>query len=175
MPESDHVAISPAEDAIDRALASNADVLAGFSLGAHLLLGIADGRPRILLAPFPDLKAEARLGGSVETVRIRKLQRMLQRDAQAAVDDFHRRIGVEPPPSDPDHETLAWGLQRMLQPGSAPVNLPTGSICVAGEHDPLLDISLLAIAMPLMQIVSAGHHPQPLLEAAARLRQVTAE
>lgn len=172
MPDSDHEAISPAEDAIDRALASDADILGGFSLGAHLLLDALDRRPRLLLAPFPDLKAEARLGGAVETVRIRKLQRMLQRDVRSAVDDFHHRIGVEPLASDTDYETLAWGLQRMLKPGSVPGTLPAGSICVAGKQDPLLDISLLTATMPFLHIVCAGHHPQPLLEAAARLRQL---
>lgn len=166
MPDCTHEAVGPAHDAVDRALASDADMLGGFSLGAHLLLAIADQRPRILLAPFADLKAEAGLGGAVETVRIRKLQRMLRRDIQSAVTDFHTRIGVEPPPAEHDHEALAWGLERMLEPGCTPPALPAQSICIAGEQDPLLDVPVLTAVIPSIRIIPAPHHPQTLLEAA---------
>ncbi len=166
MPDCTHEAVAPAHDSVERALTSGADMLGGFSLGAHLLLHIADPRPRILLAPFADLKAEARLGGAVETVRIRKLQRMLRRDVRAAVTDFHARIGVKLPPAEHDHATLAWGLERMLQPTGMPPALPAQSICIAGDQDPLLDIPLLAAAIPSIRIIPAPHHPQPLLEAA---------
>ncbi len=166
MPDCTHEVVAPAHDSVDLALASGADLLGGFSLGAHLLLEINDPRPRILLAPFADLKAEARFGGAVETVRIRKLQRMLRRDVRAAVTDFHARIGVAPPPAEHDHEALAWGLERMLQPGRTPPALPAQSICIAGEQDPLLDIPALTAVIPSIRIIPAPHHPQPLLEAA---------
>lgn len=158
------------------ALASDADLLGGFSFGAHLLLGIQDSRPRILLAPFIDLKMEATLGGAVATTQIRQLLRWLRRDPRAAIADFHARIGTEPPPLEslPPIDDLAWGLERMLAPGSVPAALPPGSLAIAGCDDPLLDADTLRGLLPSLHLIDSGHQPQPLLAAAMHLRQTAA-
>lgn len=157
-------------------LASDADLLGGFSFGAHLLLDAHDPRPRILLAPFPDLKREAALGGAVATTQIRQLLRWLKRDPRAAIADFHARIGTEPPPLDslPPVEDLAWGLERMLAPGTFPATLPKHSLAIAGLRDPLLDADLLRGLLPSLHLIDSGHQPQPLLAAAVRLRHTDA-
>ncbi len=174
MPEFRHDAIDPSPDAVALACESGACILGGFSLGAHLLLGIDDPRPRILLAPFVDLKAEAGLGGAVATAQLRQQLRWLKRAPAAAIADFRSRIGDDAPHEDEpyDAEILAWGLERMLFPGRLPSTWPAGTLAVAGHQDPLLDIDTLARAIPELQIVmTAGHLPEPLLAAAARLRQ----
>lgn len=172
-PAADHDGADPGPGSLDRALASSADALGGFSLGAHLLLRAADPRPRILLAPFVDLKREAALGGAVATTQIRHLARWLRRDRAAALADFHARIGLDDAPdcSGLSGEDLAWGLEQMLAAGPAPGHLPEGSAVLAGKSDPLLDPDALARALPMTRFLGVGHQPQPLLAAAARLGQ----
>ena len=162
---------SPA--ALAAAMASSADVLGGFSLGASLLLHATDPRPRFLLAPFADLKKEAGLGGAVATAQLRQQLRWVRRDAAAAVADFRTRIGAEPAAPGETHDlpALVWGLEHMLAPGSRPAGLPAGSFAVAGARDPLFDTARLARAIPGLRIVDAGHQMHPLLAEIARLRQ----
>ena len=178
MPEFRHDVIDPSPDAVALACGSGAGILGGFSLGAHLLLGVDDPRPRILLAPFADLKAGAGLGGAVATTQIRQQLRWFKRDPAAAIADFRARIGADPPyaaePCDP--ALLAWGLEQMLAPGRVPSTWPAGTLAVAGDGDPLLAVEILARTLPSLHIVAAaGHHPEPLLAAAARLRQSASE
>lgn len=171
LPDVEHSAIDAGEEALEAALLSNADVLGGFSLGAHLLLGVNDARPRVLLAPFADLKRETGLGGAVASTQIRQLQRMLRRDAAGAVADFHRRIGLAPG-AVPGICDLAWGLKRMLQTGEKPAPLATCDLAVAGDSDPLLDSDMLLAAIPSLRVVGgASHDPRPLLRAVAGLLQ----
>lgn len=173
LPEYSHSAIAPDADAVARALCSKADILAGFSLGAHLLLGVTDPRPRILLAPFVDLKAEAGLGGAVATTQIKHLLRWLKRDANAAIADFLNRIGIFlPAPSGPTEiGKLAWGLEQMLAPAPAIAPLPSRSLSVAGKNDPLLDTATLKKILPELHVVESGHQLQPLLAAIVGLRE----
>ncbi len=174
LPEFLHEAVDASDTAAARASASCAHILGGFSLGAHLLLNIDDPRPRILLAPFVDLKSEAGLGGAVARTQLRQQLRWLKRDSRAAVADFQARIGFEAPSEEPHNvAALAWGLEKMLAPGETPSAWPTGTLAIAGRSDPLLDVDALARALPALHIVDAGHAPAPLLAAAARLKIAT--
>lgn len=173
LPEFTHSSIEPDKDAVACALRFDADILGGFSFGAHLLLGIDDPRPRILLAPFIDLKSEAGLGGAVATTQIKHLLRWLKRDPVAAIADFHKRIGVEAPAQSepPDIPKLAWGLEQMLALPPALHPLPSGSIAVAGKNDPLLDTDALKKNLPGLHVIGSGHQLEPLLAAVGHLRQ----
>lgn len=176
MPDCEHEEITPSPSAAAAALASDADILGGFSFGAHLLLGFEDPRPRLLLAPFLDLKREAELGGAVATAQLHRQHRWFRRDARAAIDDFRARIGSDPL-ADGEHfdqESLAWSLGQMLSPSEAqvPICLPRGSIAVAGSEDPLLDTAALSRVLPGLHVVAARHQPHPLLAAVVRLRQI---
>ena len=174
MPAWRHEAVDAGPEAVARATASGADFLGGFSFGAHLLLGIDDPRPRILLAPFVDLKSETGLGGAVAAVQIRQQLRQLRRDPAAAVADFRRRIGASAPAAGDgpiDVGRLAWGLERMLEKCGPPAPLPAGSIAVAGNADPLLDAAKLSAVLPSLRVVDAAHQPEPLLAAAAAVLQ----
>lgn len=171
LPGWEHAAVAPSPRALDEAATSGATILGGFSFGAHLLLASADPRPRLLLAPFPDLKSEAGLGGAVATTRIRQQLRQLRRDPAAAVADFRRLIGAPdfPGPTDPDD--LAWGLEQMLAPTAPGKAQPAGTLAFAGNADPLLDLTALCAALPGLRRVPGGHDPGPLLAAAAPLVQ----
>ncbi len=172
-PDACHTVIEPDAKCVKTALASDADILAGFSFGAHLLLSVDDPRPRILLAPFVDLKKEADLGGAVATTQLRQQLRWLKRDPAAAIADFHIRIGSTTPLTAELRETeaLIWGLEQMLAPAQTPVPRPAGSILVAGRNDPLLDTAALLRALPDLHLADCGHQLQPLLAAALNLRQ----
>ena len=169
MPALRHEAIDAGPEAIASAKASSTDLLGGFSFGAHLLLGINDPRPRILLAPFVDLKRETGLGGAVATTQIRQQLRQVRRDPLAAVTEFRKRIGSRPPEPGEivDMQLLVWGLERMLEVSPVPAPLPDGSIAIAGRSDPLLDTPRLAEILPSLRVSDAGHQLEPLLAAAA--------
>lgn len=168
-----HQAIAPGPDALASARAADAAVLGGFSFGASLLLTVDDSRPRLLLAPFVDLKSESRLGGAMATTRMRQQLRQLKRDPVAAVAAFHHLIGMNATthvfPLDP--ADLAWGLEQMLAPGKIPEPLPPGSLALAGRHDPLLDIAALQSVLPALRVIEAAHDLEGLLAAAAALPQ----
>ena len=148
-------------------------MLGGFSFGANLLLSTNDPRPRLLLAPFVDLKSESRLGGAMASTRIRQQLRQLKRDPAGAVADFRRLVGMEHLPLDPrpDTTTLVWGLEQMLEPGKIPEPLPPSSLAVAGRHDPLLDIAALQTVLSSLHVIEAAHDLEGLLAAAAALPQ----
>ncbi len=146
-------------------------MLGGFSFGASLLLRLDDPRPRLLLAPFGDLKSEAGLGGAVAATRIRQQLRQLRRDPAGALTDFRRLIGAPDFPDALDTEELAWGLGEMLAPERSVPAQPAGTVALAGESDPLLDIPALRGILPDLHVVACGHDPEPLLAAAAAILQ----
>ena len=166
-----HEVTAPTAHALAELASSDADLLGGFSFGAHLLLRLEDVRPRLLLAPFGDLKSESALGGAVATTRIRQQLRQLRRDPAAAVADFRRLIGAPDFPDPLDSEELAWGLTEMLAPGLPVPVQPEGSLALAGNSDPLLDIPALRRVLPDLHVLSCAHTPEPLLAAAAALLQ----
>jgi hypothetical protein len=173
LPSWRHEVIDPGPNALARAKAANATVLAGFSFGASLLLTMDDPRPRLLLAPFVDLKSESGLGGAMATTRIRQQLRQLKRDPTAAVAAFHQLVGMNAPPHDWPLDTadLVWGLEQMLEPGKIPPPLPPESLAVAGRNDPLLDIAALQMVLPSLHVIEAAHDLEGLLAAAVALQQ----
>ena len=171
LPAWKHDATAPSARTLSDLAASDADMLGGFSFGAQLLMRMDDPRPRLLLAPFGDLKAEAGLGGAVAATRIRQQLRQLRRDPAGALADFRRLIGVPDFPDALDHEELAWGLGEMLAPERPVPSQPAGTVALAGESDPLLDIPALRGILPDLHVVACGHAPEPLLAAAASILQ----
>ena len=166
-----HEATAPSARAVPDLAASDADMLGGFSFGASLLMRADDPRPRLLLAPFGDLKSEAGLGGAVATTRIRQQLRQLRRDPAAALADFRRLIGVPDFSDALDEDELAWGLGEMLSPERPVPSQPAGTVALAGESDPLLHIPTLQGILPDLHVVACRHNPEPLLATAAAILQ----
>jgi hypothetical protein len=173
MPDFSHEAAAAGPDAPAAARASGADLLGGYSFGARLLMESDDPRPRVLLAPFLDLKRESGSGGALATTQLRQQLRWLRRDAVAAVADFHARIGVELADAGGalDVAELTWGLEQMLGADGKVLPWPEGTVAVAGRNDPLFDAVRLAELLPGLHLIDAEHAPQPLLAAAAGLLQ----
>ncbi len=172
-PDWQHEAVDSGPDALACAHEAKAAMLGGFSFGASLLLTTDDPRPRLLLAPFVDLKKESGLGGAMATTRIRQQLRQLKRDPAGAVADFHRLIGRAPRQNEPapDAAALVWGLEQILAPATLPLLLPPGSLAVAGRNDPLLDPAALQSVLPSLVVIEAAHDLDRLLAAAAALQQ----
>ena len=150
------------------------DLIAGYSLGAHLLLAEAARVERlcaqvVLLAPFLAFPEEDGLGGRVARTQVRYLARWMRRDRQAALTDFYTRAGLnEVTPEMADGiamETLVTGL-TLLEAGRVAPSIPPGWRMYAGSDDSLLDATVLAGHLPkLVMVEKATHHPCGLLRA----------
>ena len=151
---------------------TSTDLLIGYSLGAHLLLGAVDRLSRRapigLLAPIFAFPAERGRGGRVSATQVSYLARWVRRDPAAALHDFYRRAGLDVPPElAPIHDldALTWGLDRLLH-GDVRTQLPANAVAVCGSADPLLDAARLHEIEPQVHVVAGGtHHPTTLLPA----------
>lgn len=171
LPSAEHTVLPPGPTAVGKIDWSRFDRVAGYSLGAFLLLKEANAIPlsALLLAPFFAYPAEAGLGGKIRLAQIRFLSRWLEREPVHALADFYRRAGLDlatPTQTPYPAEELEWGL-RQLAEERAPARLPDGWIGMVGEIDPLLDAGTLLAAEPRLQVVPrAGHHPTTLMRRA---------
>ncbi|HVU35990.1 MAG TPA: methyltransferase [Opitutaceae bacterium] len=172
-PNATHLFLPPTPESLVRLVVEGPyDGVVGYSLGAHLLLGMAS-RVRFaervaLLAPFFAFPAEESLGGRVARTQLRYLGRWLRRDPARALADFYERAGLDVPAAlapvggSPEIE---WGLARLENDRTEP-GLPAGWRAWCGEADPLLDARKLREIEPRIEIVpQAGHHPGPLIDA----------
>ena len=168
------------------------DWLAGYSLGAQLLLGAEQVarvdpnawwgcaatesalgstrsaiRPRVaLLAPMFAFPREENTGGRMARTQVRYLARWLRRDPAAALADFYARAGLGVSPEQAAGlapEILQWGLDQLETVALLPV-LPAGWRAWCGADDPLLDAARLQELAPEIAVVpGATHHPAALL------------
>lgn len=177
-PDDEPVVFAPAPGAVELAVnrVGTDDLLLAYSTGAFLLLrspAATRVRPQqvTLLAPFIDLRRELQLGGRVEEMRLRYMQRRLQRDPRAALAEFYQsaELPLPPPRSLPYAlSDLAWGLEQLLRPaGDVPWATLRGATALAGETDPLIDAAGLQLHWPELRVVAGvGHDLERLLEAA---------
>lgn len=148
-----------------------ADVYCGHSLGALLLLGIADALPRsarlLLWAPFSDFRMESDRGGRVSATQLKLLIRMLERNAQAAVNDFYERSGLAQHcegalPYAP--EDLVWGIRQLLETSVNPAAFTRVDKALIGSEDALLDADKISRLCHSLDIIPAkGHGLEELL------------
>lgn len=167
----------PTEDNLARLLREPAEELAGWSLGAHLLLRaeaagkISPGRRVTLVTPFAAFPAEAGVGGRVELTKVKFLRRRLRRDPLAALNDFHARAGLaaaskpELPYSlaELEHGLDLLEITAAVTRGSTPT-----SACrlLLGGRDLLLDPEASARTFPEAKVVpEAGHDARDFLAA----------
>lgn len=177
LPGDTHEIFEAGPQSLDRLEASGRwDVIAGYSLGSHLLLSESE-RVRalcaevVLLAPVFGFAQEAGLGGRVARAQVRYLQRWLRTQPQEALADFYRRAGLgDCADALMPEETavLAWGLGRLMESQSAPL-LPSGWSAWVGENDSLLEAREVCACVPGVTLVKAGtHHPDLLMQAWAK-------
>jgi len=175
-PHARHSAITPL-DAAQALSAEKFDALGGYSLGALWLLrqakAIPENVPVALLAPILAFPAECRRGGRVALAQLRFQRRHLRREPAAALADFFERAGLAelnqlpsaakwsaPRTAELDEE-LSW-----LEDWRTTI-VPKSWRGFIGDHDPLLDASVMKEIWPELEIVAnAGHAPGPLLKAA---------
>ncbi|HTJ77497.1 MAG TPA: hypothetical protein VL357_00725 [Rariglobus sp.] len=150
------------------------DCVAGYSLGAHLLLAEALRAERlcarvVLLAPFLAFPADEKSGGRVARTQVRYLVRWVRRDREAALADFYARAGLnEVTPemaSGITMETLLAGLAQLENGRATPV-MRSGWKMFIGGDDSLLDAKAVVEQLPeAVTVDGATHHPRALLVA----------
>ena len=180
LPGARHTFLPPTAEAVQ--LTAESDQVIAWSLGAWRVLhhaargGSLAGSVR-LLAPFLGFCAEDQLGGRIARAQVRWLRRWLERDATAALRDFHARAQLRADPSllpDPAYPlpALLEGLDRLAE-ATSPVlrdfcahGLPARWQAVVGGLDPLLDGPAICRTLPGCELVpAAGHAPAGLLAA----------
>ena len=141
-PDMEHVWRAPSADVLGDV--ESFDRLAGYSLGANLLLRMGLGYQALLLAPFMDFKKEAGLGGRVSLTQLRYLQRWLRRNPLDALNDFFERAALAYRATELPYakEDLLWGLEQLMADTDA--GIARGCTAMLGLEDPLLDTEALS-------------------------------
>jgi hypothetical protein len=162
-PEMTHEWRMPGPDALHGAEAF--DQLAGYSLGASLMMRAGLVERALLLAPFVDFMMVWGLGGRVSGTQLRQVRRWLARDALSALNDFYERAGLALRASELPYEkeVLDWGLEQLM----ADVSDKCAADCRAyvGAEDALLDSSeIVSIFYKTEQLAGVGHDLAGLLQ-----------
>lgn len=174
-PKDTHTVFAPDRHALAQVRATPADVVAGYSLGALLLLSCADEakpvtQPLVAVAPFLAFDAEAGLGGTTAAATREMMRGKFDRNPSGMLKLFQRVAGIEALITDPlpyAADELAWGLDALgtLRANSATV---WRARCYAGTADRMLSSGRLALHIPLLHLVEqAGHDFRQLLPAVA--------
>lgn len=155
-----------------------ADAVIGWSLGALYLMDAVAGGLQIpgrliLLAPFIAFCSEHDRGGRCSLPQLKWLRRWVERDREAALEDFYERagiVGVDPARA-PNTELLIAGLERLGHEATPDVerwglaSVPRREV-VIGEQDRLLDAQHAAKCFSGSRVVpGAGHSAVDLLQA----------
>lgn len=161
----------PTPAALELALNSPAGTpLAGWSLGAHLLLrALAAGDPRTagrqltLVCPFVAFPVEADRGGRIPLPAVKFLRKWVRRAPAEALADFYTRAGLRltsPPAAPYPPEELEAGFAFLEDPvGFDPAKIDAHQvILLLGARDPLIDATRIASLMPGARVLpDAGH------------------
>lgn len=168
-PAANHCVLPPSSHALDDALRLEPDVLAGYSLGALLILSNEVPRtiPSILgIAPIFAFDAEAGQGGLTPKRSRLALTARFHKDPQAAIRLYLRLAGM----ADCCHDTLPypeadliWGLEALGSLQARADSLARAAL-VTGLMDPLTDAKVLRERCPALRTVpDCGHDYRQLL------------
>lgn len=177
-PHCEHTVYLPIQTAIPQVISGDFDHVIGYSLGSLLVLNSIDQfLPQtniVLLAPIFNFRQEAQMGSRVTTTQLKYMQRWLQREPVAAINDFYTRAGLNiaeqtqlPYPL----EDLAWGLDALLTL-QAPLAAARACTCVIGAQDTLLDcryIQQVRLQLPDTKIMieTCNHDIASILKSSA--------
>ena len=113
LPEDSHQVLAPTSDALEKALASNADRIGGYSLGSLILLSalgqIPENADITCLAPFFAFCKEDQLGGRTPRAVLQKLQQRLQQQPLKTLQLFYRLAKL----SDPLADSLPYPMNHL--------------------------------------------------------------
>jgi hypothetical protein len=173
-PRDQHVVFAPDRDAVGRLRAERADVLAGYSLGALLLLAAEpwpEDRPLVAVAPILAFDAEAGLGGKTPAAARVSMRGKFDANPSGQLRLFRRLAGLGGLTTDPlpyAAEELAWGLDALGGLRADAVNVRRARL-YAGARDPLVAAERLCEHADLVRVAAeAGHDFRQLLPFAAR-------
>lgn len=173
-PRDTHAVFAPDQQALPNVHAADADIVAGYSLGALLLLSDdtwLESLPLVAVAPFVAFEAEAGLGGTTPAATRALMREKLDRNPSATLKLFQRLAGLPGLVTDPlpyAAAELAWGLDAL---GSVRANSATlrRARCYTGANDPLLSFEQLRLHIASLRLIEqAGHDFRQLLPAVAR-------
>lgn len=172
-PHAEHVVFAPDRHATERLRAERADVLAGYSLGALLLLAAErwpEDRPLVAVAPILAFDTEAGLGGTTPAAARLAMRAKFERNPSVQLKIFQRLAGLSGLPVNPlpyAAAELAWGLDALGELRAKPVNVRRARLYV-GKHDPLVVTEQLREHTDTLQIIAtAGHDFRQLLPEVA--------
>ncbi|MDZ4744245.1 MAG: hypothetical protein SGI98_12615 [Verrucomicrobiota bacterium] len=153
LPQDEHHIILPTASWFEgfKAQATSADVIAGYSFGAFLLLQQDHDLKKLgihveLYAPFLDFKAESNRGSNITLTQLKFLKRWLSRKPLDAINDFYKKSGLQiTSPIEVPYplEDLAWGLDQMIDTEVSVSLLSNYNPVIAGNYDELINIDIL--------------------------------
>lgn len=172
-PRDQHVVFAPDRDAVARLRAERVDVLAGYSLGALLMLAAepwpAD-RPLVAVAPILAFDAEAGLCGTTPAAARISMRGKFDANPSVQLRLFQRLAGLGGLITDPlpyAAEELAWGLDALGELRADPANVRRARL-YAGARDPLVAAERLREHTDSLHVAAdAGHDFRQLLPVVA--------
>ncbi len=170
-PRDTHTVFAPDRRALAQVSACGADIVAGYSLGALLLLSEdtwPEGLPLMAVAPFLAFDADAGLGGTTATAVREMMRGRFDRNPSGTLRTFLRLAGLPGLVTDPlpyAAEELAWGMDALGTLRAKPATIRR-TRCYAGTNDPLLSFEQLALHIGALRLIEgAGHDFRQLLPA----------
>lgn len=162
-PDDWHTVFAPTKDAVTKVLRLQPDILAGYSLGALLLLAAkrpSPSLPLIGVAPFLAFDAEANLGGTTQKRTRLALRKKFDQQPVPAVNLYLRLAGLRSIKSSSlpyDAADLAWGLEALGEIKAIPENTRSARL-FAGDKDPLIKPGIFTSHCDRFEIIgNAGH------------------
>ena len=151
------------------------DWVGGYSFGAFLMLksrmDFPSRKGHFFVAPFLDLKTEAKLGGKVATTQLKVTRRRLVKDPHRALSDFYQLSGLNFPMDAAlpySQQDLTWGIDVLLGE-SAPLPVDDPGFAVFGSEDSLVDPDLSNRFFPQSIIVKGAGHRLEALRGALQI------
>lgn len=123
------------------------------------------------VAPFLDLKTEAKLGGKVATTQLKVTRRRLAKDPHRALADFYQLSGLNFPMDATlpySQQELTWGIDVLLGE-SAPLPVDDPGFAVFGSEDSLVDPVLSNRFFPQNIVVEGAGHRLEALRGALQI------
>lgn len=164
LPNDSHQVLTPAPNALEKALAVGADNIGGYSLGSLILLSALEQIPKVAnitcLAPFIAFCEEDRMGGATPRGTLQALQKRLQKQPQKTLQLFYRLAGLSDPLSGQlpySIEDLEWGLEQLLTL-KASTTFPGSVKGFAGLKDPLINHKEMRSRWPTCHFIDECNH-----------------